>query len=590
MKLYICFDAHKPSPGCVSDNDVILLWSEKNNPGSMAGAVVFEAINFNANLSCGPLAAAVRDFFDEHRNPIIKQLTPFANNFYDCSIMPLYKYFSAMSHILETYQIDEIVFERPIAFASACPNYYLAEHESHSVRLYNRASSMQPCLEAAAASKGIPVKYTRKSRLFSLQKIANKFRLMLVFMIKFCLDLQRVFKSRTRVFKQSSRVKYIFNIRNYNQFQFVCHLLALNKPWLIAAYQGFFAAGLYKSIASNFSSYKEHICFYANTSFVDLFRVYYRNMVNLLTLSNTVFQFNDFTVNVTQSLKECLVMNAEIMLYSQSLNNFLENTDKDNQAIFFSTEQKSPQAWVDAKIAQSHGYRVVHLMQCDQSTLPIPHPVPGDLYVTDSRLRFEAFLRENELFTDKFAFVGSIKGIPLEAASQCGLSGPKATFCFFANIDDTDLNRQVLERLFRLDPQAHFIVKLHPRDSGSWLKKSEKVTVYREGDISRQALFSLFRVAISFPSGVITDLIGMAKPVVILDIKKLQINYQYLHPSYQYYIRHIDALDICLNDIAAIEKEFARVMVLHETKASLTAVEIIEAIESKLLKEEVCAG
>jgi hypothetical protein len=530
IKIYIAFTDDEVSQFELikSKKDKILAY------GDIATANCVDATSFS-NIDLASYVKETRIFFDNVGQKYKLDLKAFSNNALECSIRPTLRYVEALRLLVETNNVSDIVFSQKNLFCKGQVSYYMAEHESQGRKLYSRQASMQEDIVKFANDKQWKVSYLQKN--VSFYRVNVLVRDCAVFGFRLLSDFKKsFFKVKTN---PNNDYDAVFIVRTRVQFDFIRPLID-SSDLKIAIYCG---SSSMQDSTFEYASLSYQSC--SNISVMSLSSVgsflvlsqYLSVLWKYLFLKKMVYSCNKISIDLSQALREVLIMSPEVSIYEFSLAKSLNDRSGIRKGVLFSCEQKSPHAYIDAKIAREKGYRPVQIMCCDQEKNDLPYPVFSDRYLTDTRSRMDLFKKSWSSLTDKLAYEGCIKLLNLDHHAGV-LDKPKYDYCYFSHVSEVNQNTRVIAFLEYIcdKKNTQFCIKLHPRDNGAWLKNAprKRSAIFKHGDIGNMELFSSFEIGISNPSAVVMDLLCHAKKFIFLDIIKSYntIDYVYVDSLY----------------------------------------------------------
>lgn len=516
------------------------------------------------------------------------EVKPFANNFFECSILPIIRITSSIERALKNcnaQEIAEVIFKRKYRHKRGSLKYFLAEHESQGVVLYDRAYSLQPIIESWLKNKEVGYKFQTKA-LLSMGKVKSILRILGVWSLRLISDLRRV---RKHINAQSRSVDLVVNVRTFSQLEFILPALIKSKKRVGVLCGRSFSGGALSMGASSVLINTHHdVIEYAPNSYGQVFSSYFSALPAVFNFKRYLLNLGGFKLDVSTALKEIRVMACELELYRLSLDLALKDVTVQD-GCFLSTEQKSPHANIDSIISHNKNLKCGHLMQCDQLPNDIPFPVFGDIFIVDTKLRFQQFKTGWSTATEKLAYVGTIKNEAFSVVDQDISDNKPPTVCYFADSDDKSINIAVVERLcvlLRLQKVKQVIIKLHPRDDGGWLKNTDcpsAVMVVNHGELVFEELISRFDVAISNPSGVVMDLLCREVPLILcrLSERYMHDDFPYSDNEFKATISLIEQVDELLRAPVALKDEVVQLKrrIIDENSGEL----IIDLIVKELL-------
>ena len=248
-------------------------------------------------------------------------------------------------------------------------------------------------------------------------------------------------------------------------------------------------------------------------SFLLILKIYLGSILKILKRKNYFFVHKGITFNLKQSLSEMIVMNAGLDVYKYEIQKCISNIQSN---FIFSFEQKSPHAFIDAEIAKNKKILSAQIQCVQQSFEDIPKPVPADFFLCETTKIQNAFSKSWSSDQDKLRYVGSFSGIESTKTFKNVNLASKIRICLFLGTEK-DVNIKFLKNFsanLKID-KFDIIIKSHPRDSEKYdsiFPLLKHVNKYQTSffDFTRD-----FDLAITFPSGVISDLLYVGKPFFV---------------------------------------------------------------------------
>ena len=206
-------------------------------------------------------------------------------------------------------------------------------------------------------------------------------------------------------------------------------------------------------------------------------------------------------------------MNANLSLYKFQLSNILKKIKAD---FIFSFEQKSPHAFIDSKISKSLNTPCAQIQFVQQSFNDIPNPVCADFFLCETPKIKQSFEKCFTKGNEKLKYVGSFSGISEDIKKTVEIDNSKLRICIFTGTE-YDLNSEFLFSFSKYftDSKNKVVVKLHPRDSKDYSSIYSKAFYKRTYPEGFRDFVSNFDLAITFPSGVISDLLYTKTPFFV---------------------------------------------------------------------------
>lgn len=490
---------------------------------------------------CKELTEYVSNLFDHLASEFGDTIKGYANNFQECSVEPLLRYLISLRETIDKAKESstdvEVVFPNRFIFTKKSSTYYLAEHESQGVHLYSREIYYYSYIKELCKNLHIRISY-RGIRLGIKIYIWDFLRLWLVYFYRLYVDIKKSFLSRTKPLRVSN-YDIVVITRSSVQSLFVAPFIRESKiRFCLIASESFLSNG------ENITTANKVFYDMKNTEIIamptlrvrSIFKKYISAVHFLVGHRREFKNICGFHINLTHAIKEVAVMHPSLQLYEDGLNEVLNQIPNAESETVLSTEQKSPHAYIDAKCSNGRGYKCFHLMYCDQHPKPLPFPVPGDIFLADT---YTSYLKFREVWGKgknyrKVAYIGSIKAIKVHD-QYLTPQHQNMNWCFFASdlcrniFKDVNINlAQVLEDFTR-ESDIEYFIKLHPRDHAKhypdfFKKKLSNFDMY-------QKILHNIDFAISYPSGIILDLIFQNIPFVIYAPHTIynHIDYVYLN-------------------------------------------------------------
>jgi len=442
----------------------------------------------------------------------------YANAFYQSCIRPLSGYLTGIDQILAVKN-DNIVFYFPVSlkFKRKTSSYFLAEYESAGINLYDRHSVLMPYIEDYIILNQIM--YKEKTRKLSLQYlIYNPIRLWGVFLSRLIVDISASIKNsftfKQRVIKASN--DELFIIRTEGQaITLVPYLLSTSKSICLVIGSSFADDGAF-SMLTRLIENKENITIVqaGRPSVNKTLMIYLKTVKEIFSCRNKIFPYKGVNINVTQALREIIAMNAGLNIYKMQIR---ERINESPSSFIFSLEQKSPHAYVDAELAKYSKTLSAQIQWCQQAFFDIPNPVCADFFLCETPKVLKSFQESWTKHTDRLRYIGSLQGIvPDNGLKVIRKHSDILKICLFLGVESFS-NIALLKHFseFAQLNKVELIVKLHPRDSKSYSSVFPNPTYFTSYEKGFLEFSSTFDVAVTFPSGVISDLIFSEVPFLV---------------------------------------------------------------------------
>ncbi|TGU70590.1 hypothetical protein E4633_16435 [Geomonas terrae] len=518
----------------------------------------------------GEVLEEVRAFFGRLETEFGILFRGFANNFTECSVVPVGRFIVGLSAAIDDLQrcgaTVEVFFPERYRLAKRTSSYYLAEHESQGVLFYRREAYFSPYLQEVCRRRGVTVRFLRNDRL-SVLWLTDLARTWFVLAARIAAALTMSMRPEKPGLAEADRAGAGFDLlaltRTPSQTETITPFLK-NSGFSVAVGLGesFLARGKNWSMAQRLNDDKFRVYPLASTGRRSMAWRYLRRGLQLLRKRSLPrLEVAGIALNMNQAVREMLVMLPDLEIYQQNVESWLRSMGRPELPLLLSLEQKSPHAFADAHTAQKLGLHCFHIMQCDQHAVPLPYPVFGDFFLVDSRSNLDRFRKVWPECSDQVRYVGTFKAVvPKPDPALLAAAGEEPVWCFFTSDVEVEENLQIIRILSHLreSRQLRFVVKLHPRDNLYRYRLFPDLTFISDGELARDALFSRFSHAITFPSGVVLDLIFREKPFLLIDVGKFSAKRDdvYMDRRYRGVISDLNDMVPLLNDSELLQADF----------------------------------
>lgn len=445
----------------------------------------------------------------------------YANAFYQSCIRPLSGYLTGIDQILAVKKKENIIFHFPVSlkFKRRTSSYFLAEYESASINLYDRHSVLMPYIEDYLILKQIT--YKEETRKLALQHlIYNPTRLWGVFLSRLTGDISASIKNsltlKQRAIKGKGSNDELFIIRTEGQaITLVPYLLSTSKSICIVIGSSFADDGAF-SMLTRLLEKKENITIVqaGSPSVNKTLIIYLKTVQKIFCCRDKIFHYKGVNINFTQALREIIAMNAGLDIYKMQIR---ERINESPSSFIFSLEQKSPHAYVDAELAKYSKTLSAQIQWCQQAFFDIPNPVCADFFLCETPEVQKFFQDTWTKHTDRLRYIGSLQGIvPDQDLKVIRKHSDILRICLFLGVESLS-NIALLKHFseFAKLNKVELIVKLHPRDSQSYSSVLPNATYFNSYEKGFLEFSSTFDVAVTFPSGVISDLTYSEVPFLV---------------------------------------------------------------------------
>lgn len=475
----------------------------------------------------------------------------YVNVFYQSCIRPLAGFLHAIDKIVAINGKENVVFHLPVSLnlKRATSTYFLAEYESAGVHLYDRHSVFLPYIEDYLVLNHIS--YVGGTRKIALQHLVyNPIRLWGVFLGRLAIDLGVSVKNKLghrNRFKGS--FDKLFIIRTVGQAITIMPYLSLTQERICLVVGPSFTDSGSFSMLNRLLLKRDNISIIpaCNLGMRETFFTYINTVAKVFRCEKAIFRYKGLKINFLQALREIIVMNAGLDVYRKQLQDSVEEI---NSAFIFSLEQKSPHAFVDAELANSINTVSAQIQTCQQAFFDIPNPVPADFFLCETPKIRDSFRDSLTKHTKKMRYIGSFQGVGAKRNLQAYKKNSHVLrVCLFLGMgrsSNTSLLQDFSE--FAQSNNVEITVKLHPRDRQRYLSvfpEGTYVTSYEEGFSKFSKAFDL---AVTFPSGVISDLLYSELPFLV-----------YAPPHKEYQATETEYLPDGMETMACISSLFRKI-------------------------------
>jgi hypothetical protein len=510
----------------------------------------------------------------------------YVNAFYQSCIRPLSGFLTGIDQILAFKKKEHIVFHFPVSLKlkRRTSAYFLAEYESAGVNLYDRHSTLIPYIEDYLVANQLT--YHEETSKVALQHlIYNPIRLWGVFLSRLTVDLIESLKKSLTLNQKVINGFYdeLFIIRTSGQaITLTPYLLSTRKNICLVLGSSFVKDGLLSMLTSLLRKKENIIMVRAGSpSLIKIFIIYLKTVQKIFCCRDIFFPYKGININFNQALREIIVMDAGLSIYRMQIN---KRINESPSSFIFSLEQKSPHAYVDAGIAKNLKTPSAQIQWCQQAFFDIPNPVCADFFLCETPKIEKCFRDSWGKDTDKLRYIGSLQGIIVEQVPKVSRNHlDKLRICLFLGVGNFS-NRALLKHFseFAQQNRLELLVKLHPRDRKSYSSAFSNATFftsYKEGFLEFSKTFD---VAVTFPSGVISDLLHSKVPflVYIPEDKEYQNTESEYLPSDMEPLVSISSLLKKIENIDELTREHK--LILENFRKANGIVTDIKSIESNL--------
>ena len=521
----------------------------------------------------------------------------YVNNFYQSSIRPLIGYLTGIDEIVESKGKENVVFYLPVSLNWKRPTstYFLAEYESAGIHLYDRHSVLLPYIEDYLSKNQIS--YLGGKRKLALQYlIYNAVRLWGVFLSRLVLHVRASIKEQLILDDRvAGSFDKLFIVRTVGQaITIMPYLLSTGERICVVTALSFTDTSSFK-LLERLLGKKPNITIVrsGSPSLNETLTIYLKTVKKIFCCQDEVFHYKGLNINLTQALREIIAMNAGLDIYKKQI---FERITGVSAAFIFSLEQKSPHAFVDVELAKHLDTPSAQIQWCQQAFFDIPHPVYADFFLCESPKVMNRFQDCWSKHTNRLKYIGSFQGAfgkqKLQAIKK---NSNVLKICVFLGEWKT-LNTALLKNFseFAQLNSVELLVKLHPRDRRCYSSVCPNATYFTSYKESFLEFCETFDVAITFPSGVISDLLYSEVPF-LLYVPQYK---EYQNAENEYLPEGFEPITIISNLFLKI-KNFDKLAAEHKLTLAnykkvneiVTNVEIIEwnlrnlIVESRLVHE-----
>lgn len=465
-----------------------------------------------------------------------ENLRGFINLFYECSIRPIAGYVDAIDMLLKrNKELNIIWWFGELSFCSGRYSaYFMAEYESQGFRLYNRNDVVAPYLYDFLLKSKSEIRVINR-RLYSRQIINSYLRIFGVLFVKFYGGVLRWFRERYLVRRgnhQGARVDRIVIVRSQLQLDAINnYIVNTSKSILLCVGESFVDHGrCYASALSRYSYLSNvQIKKMLDPNFSNIVSEYFRSLFFILNSFELCLPYKGIVFDLSYAFKELLVMIPEVNSYERSLKTALNDDILISSALIFSTEQKTPHAFIDAKMAKFKILKIFHLMIVDQHVHKLPCPIFGDYFLCDSlKSKRQMSICHRDYF-HRFFYFGTVRFLSknLVYIEQVAENSEISRVCFFtqapsgnpANYNYNFVAIRILSSIC-LSKGWSLFVKLHPRDFvGNYnnvISDGSLNVVFYDDSVNSEFALRDVDVAVSFLSAIVMESFYTNTPILIL--------------------------------------------------------------------------
>jgi hypothetical protein len=442
----------------------------------------------------------------------------YANALYQSSIRPLAGYLNAIDAILIEKGKENVNFYLPVElmWKVKTSTYYLAEYESAGIHLYDRHAVLLPYIEQYLLAQGANIVSTHKTIPLQVG-IFNIVRLWGVFLSKLLLDM-KVFKREKRAANNNVNQEegQVLLVRTVGQaITILPYLRSTTLKSTVIIGETYTDTCAFDFLSKNTDDINNITVISARQSKISrVLKCYAQGFKDILEQKKTVFEYKGLSINLTQAIKEVKVMMPSLALYQEKIKTQLKEVVATRLLTF---EQKSAHAYIDASLAREQKIPSAQIQSCQQSFFNIPNPVCADYFLCETPEIVKSFQYCWPQIQEKLSYVGSFQGIhALSKKKKIIEKKSNIQLCFFTGVGK-EVNLKLIGFLseFCKEQSISLSVKLHPRDRVSYIKSFPDIDFYRDYEGAFYDFMSKFDLAITFPSGVISDLLYSECPFLV---------------------------------------------------------------------------
>ncbi len=469
------------------------------------------------------LAEAMKEWF--HRllkeNYLSSDLYGYVNNFFECSLRPTIMFTEAIDKVAKEYQGAVFVLPYIRTHKKKYSTYFMAEHESAGVRLYNRSAVLGPYILDYVQDK-YQYRFFKEQQFAVSQRVKNVTRIWGVFATRFSSDLRKNLKLHSTGKKAQRDTNLLLIVRTIGQASVIMPFLqnTSHKVEIVVA-DSSIDVGLFEFIESSVGE-KPNITLVPRKK-LGLFYVFKRYLSifgQLLKRNEAKFNYKGLAFNFSQALSEVIVMSGSLKLYKEQIMRAIESVDNSKSGMLLSMEQKSPHAYIDSIIAKDVSLPSIQVKQCNQSYTPLPAPIFSDGFVCDTPEVLENFKLCWPDYSDRLFYIGTLQGITGEATddlTKTSFENGVVKLCFFAGVH-SEINVKTIHKIKKMDTQDvsfDLTVKLHPRDQFNYTNDFPDTEFISRQEMSFHQFCELFDMGVTYPSGVVGELMFNTLPFFI---------------------------------------------------------------------------
>jgi hypothetical protein len=472
-------------------------------------------------------------------NDLCNDLNKFKNNFFTRIYMPLSRIINAIDFLISKHKVSEIILYGGQQQTNFVP-YYMAEGEIQRVLLYETPMFVNSHIYKQFKNKvKVTYKYKNSYVKIFLYKNLRRYGLFLFKFLYMFLFHHKLNKVKEEKINFHGNKVVAFPVRSVVQIIavedfFISLQSDLRVQPVFFVYEGIMKHGL---PASKYLLDKKY----------DTVQIYKDNIIYKVVINSLIrfikgypckiFLWNGF--DIKELTIEMKIANFEKYIYQELLFNKLRKY-KNSINYIFSTEIKSPEAFIENKIGQKLNIKSGNSQSQSIQSVPLPSFEMNGEFLFDNKKDYTYFNQ----FQNSGRFIGTFRYLKILNVKFSSFNNKKNVIFFTQPYEYDNQNKIISLLVTQLDRDQKFIIKPHPRDGTdySMFLSYDKVSICIQQDLN--LIWKDCDIVISRTSTVLLDAILRKKIVfsVITTAFEKRQNIAYIDKKFLCIIDNIDAL------------------------------------------------
>lgn len=477
-----------------------------------------------------------------------KTLFSYTNNFYTNTYLPLLKVINTIEILVENNNINKIFLYGGSNEVEFIP-YYFAEGETQKIFLYESPMYMNYYLYKYF-KKNHNIIFKEKDSILKINtfKLTRRY-LFLVFkflyMFLFHFNISKKTENLNYSFSNNKK-NIVFPVRNIaqvtsieNLYQFLRKNEKYNPVFFVyervLSHQSNTTNYLKEQNYNTLQIYKDApiyktIC----KSFANVFKnIFHTNK----TVSNTIFSIKELS-------NEIYLMNFEKEVYSLLLESKLSKFSTSID-LLISTEIKSPEAFIENRLANKHGIKSYNLQAQSIMKRPLPTFSMNGTFLFENLIDYKYFNKFPYPDKESMEFIGSFKYFNLIENKFIPINNKKKIIYFTQNHEHENQSKIINTIIDNLLKDQILYIKKHPRDNTVYDNFINNKNVFLEKRLDLNVIIQDIDIVISRTTTLLLDAILYKKIVIAIVLSSFDKNGQqvYINCDYINIIYTLDELN-----------------------------------------------